>query len=457
MKITAETKTNLFSLLHYLSHAEDKIESIRVELCSSSSFVPYEAFKFLASGPNNYIHSENLYQFLKSREYLISKLSCYYLIKKYDASNCKALIFKDFLEMTLPKENSELRFNVVQRTKEEFESTKELSMEIIEILGQLLYAEIKLLEESEKLRSKLNTRMDFDHNRVFEYLDIGHKGYLDFESICKYFKGQEAEAHALIRYLNVKKDGKVSYLEFLEGITPFRAETESRPSYMTATKGFTSKVDKNKSKKSVNKKAKTLNTKKITRERTSIPTTVIEHSISNTESFRIAQPKISKEDIQLMFEVLREEMKNESKIDSIKQRIALCEDISLEALQSIFSTRENLIEWLKESLPIKETKAYTSLIYNNKTELSSEEIASIFLPLQENYGNLLLSRSATEISSKETRKLIVTLIKSYGETEEFSKRIKEKLIREEDVIQNLFEVIDWNQKGYFTIEDVILK
>eukprot|EP00826_Nyctotherus_ovalis_P010135 TRINITY_DN12697_c0_g1_i11.p1 TRINITY_DN12697_c0_g1~~TRINITY_DN12697_c0_g1_i11.p1 ORF type:complete len:468 (+),score=88.67 TRINITY_DN12697_c0_g1_i11:91-1494(+) len=462
MKVTAETKANLFNLLHCLSRSEGKIESLRVALCSSPLFIPYEAYKFLANG-SDCIRSKDIHYFLKSREYPVDKYSSYYLTKKYDGSNSNMITFKDFLEMILPKGNSELRFNVVQRTKEELESTRELPIEITETLGQLLYTEIRALEESEKLRGKLTVRIDFDPNQVFESLDTENKGYLDFEILRKYFGDKEANklAHALIRSFN-SKSGKVSFLEFMEGITPFETRTESKPLYMAVTEGFASKVHREKSKKESKKAGskKAPKTRKITKQKTILPIPVTneraESSIVNTKSFKIPEPKMPKENIQSIFEVLREEMKRESKIDSVKQKIALCEDISLEALHSIFSSKHSLAKWLKQFLS---PKAYASELFdkiNKGKELNNEDIADIFLPLHDNYAKLLLSKAPSEVTSKETAKLIVKLIELLVD-EEPSKSIREKLPKDEDVIQELFEVIDWNKKGYFTAEEVALK
>lgn len=459
MDISQETEKRLHNLIYYIGKSECKLERTRVSLCSFPLFIPYQGFKLIATGSDNLLYEDDFYQFLRSHEYDVDKYSCYYFLKQYDSSNKNSLKFKDFLEIILPKENNELRFDVVQRTGAEGDPKSNLGVEIEEMLAQLLYLEVITLKDIEKLRSNLSTRMDFNANALFEILDVDSKGCLGFETLGKYFndKNNEEIINGIMRKFNTSKNGKISYLEFLEGIMPFGSKAKSKPEYMQPTHGYISKSQTNKGKngdKTLDideeiKTEKTHKSKRTTRKK--------------TKTYRADyKPKPLREETKVLFELFREEMKQESKIDIIKQNLALKSDVSLGVLYSIFSTEESLQKWLSGFIPGKDAKTFCNLIYkkfdkDEDKKLTEDDIKGIFLPLQENYGKLLMNRNNNNaITDESTIKVIISLIDEYVVSDEFNRNMKEQLPKDQDIVLELFGAIDEKHMGYFGLEEVNL-
>eukprot|EP01022_Parablepharisma_sp_SALTPOND_P020696 TRINITY_DN3847_c1_g1_i1.p1 TRINITY_DN3847_c1_g1~~TRINITY_DN3847_c1_g1_i1.p1 ORF type:complete len:517 (-),score=71.12 TRINITY_DN3847_c1_g1_i1:2401-3864(-) len=449
MKISAETSNRLFNLLLHLGQTECKLESLRNSLSSYPFFVPYEAFQFLDSQGNGFLSADDIYYFLKLHKYSPDKYSCFYALKEYDSTNSNTLKFKDFLNIVLPKDDSNLRFEVVQRTNREADP-QSLPLEIEAGLSKLLFSGIESLKEIEKLRSRLVTRFDFDPHKAFEVVDLQGKGYLDFETIEEYFEGRKEVVAGLMRKLDLNGDCKISYLEFLEGITPFIPKTKVKPLYMGLTETFLSKVQH-------------VNDVEVKVEETVIKKTVVKKSIQMMKGMENGKPKSRDKEIEAVLRVLREEMKQENKIDAIKQSLALREDFMIKTLYEVFGRKENLVEWLREIGFSKDAEEYTKVIYDRfgeegKVELSKERINDIFVPLQDKYAKLMLNKSKGKAGhlGKGTVKLIQELLKAYSETYENIKKLKEGLPKDPELIKEVFCILDKKHAGHFSYEDVIL-
>jgi len=476
MQISKETANRLFDVLYNLAEVECILENFRVELSRIQTYVPYETFQYLDFNSNGYLTSEDIFEFLKSRKYPVSEKQCFYLLKQYDSSTNNRLIFKDFLKIVLPRNNSDLRFDVVQRPNSEIDRTQNLSMEIADKLSKLLFADIKYQKETEKLRSRLAVRFDFDPRKAYEFITGG--GYMDFDCIEVYFgeKGSDELVEALMRRLDMDGDCKISFLEFMEGITPVKPKTKIKPEYMKLTNACLIKTVNDEEKlakrdiraeiaKCEVQTKKELSVK-FSKNGTSKNESLInksecEKSKSFKEQLENEKPKISPRQMHDILLTIREEMKLENSIDSIRQNLALREDFAISKFRDFFKSKTKCLEFVMSILKISSN--YEEIIEElfNRFENSNLKkfIDNIFLPTQVKYSDLMLSREQfidknTDFKkvSNETLGLVGNLLKSFWTVSQKIRKMKENC--DETNLEEIFRYFDKKNKNCLNIEDV---
>ncbi len=92
--LSYESERRLINLLETLKDIEYAQERRRQSLCSIRDFAPYSAFMRIDRDANEYISHIEILNFLRdNREYTVSELDCYDLLKYFDSDEDGRLSF----------------------------------------------------------------------------------------------------------------------------------------------------------------------------------------------------------------------------------------------------------------------------------------------------------------------------------------------------------------------------
>eukprot|EP00831_Metopus_contortus_P051062 TRINITY_DN42893_c0_g1_i1.p1 TRINITY_DN42893_c0_g1~~TRINITY_DN42893_c0_g1_i1.p1 ORF type:complete len:350 (-),score=39.99 TRINITY_DN42893_c0_g1_i1:79-993(-) len=218
-------------------------------------FEPYAAFQALDREQRGFINSKNVHMFLKKYQNNITERECFFLIKVFDQGQTDILKYPDFLRIVLPRDNSELHYEIAQRTS--LSGSSCLPYDVEYALARLLCREIETHKRIEKLRENLVTRFDFNPLEAFKIIDRVHECYLDFANIEtflnrtkkylgeEFIKISEEDIAAFVRRLDRDDDCRISYNEFMEGVLPLDSTTKRTPAFAIPTEASLIKAPAN--------------------------------------------------------------------------------------------------------------------------------------------------------------------------------------------------------------------
>lgn len=204
-----------------------EIESNKNELASKNDFNLIDAFRIFDLKDLGNITASNIEETLRQFSIYGYNQEIYLLIKHYSRLKDDKLRFADFSEIFMPREedysrvlrnrrSSNLSFN--DRMKAFSGSTLDL----------LLYTLKGILESEgviERLRQKLSSMPDLSVYQAFNYIDKDRDGFItihELQSILETYGlfPSPKDLQVLMYKYDKNKDGRVSYTEFLEELTP---------------------------------------------------------------------------------------------------------------------------------------------------------------------------------------------------------------------------------------------
>ena len=168
-----------------------------------------------------------------------------------------------------------------------------------------------------------------------------------------------------------------------------------------------------------------------------------------------------------IFELMKEQMRLEERIEAVKQELALQRDVTLQRLYALLDTSHkgavgaaDLLEAFR-TLGLDATAQEVYLVYTRfdtarDGKLRSSELAEAFLPAAADYATMLQSRTETQAEqatlSSTALALVQKLLAEYLKAETTNERLKLELGNLS--VTQAFEQCDLRQVGYFTEEDV---
>ena len=178
--------TNIFIMI---SHYEDEIEQIRIQLNTQPNFDLIELYSMI--GKNKPITAENLFQFYFeyyngidiNKEELLNYLSK--IIFFYDEDKNNELSYSEFISFVLSQTKYNLRRKIHNNINLE---NKSLSKDIIYIFNTLVEKEIEMIQSLENFERKLYSIKDYNPNIIFN--QIKSNDYITPASIIKVLDSQ---------------------------------------------------------------------------------------------------------------------------------------------------------------------------------------------------------------------------------------------------------------------------
>ncbi len=178
--------TNIFIMI---SHYEDEIEQIRIQLNTQPNFDLIELYSMI--GKNKPITAENLFQFYFeyyngidiNKEELLNYLSK--IIFFYDEDKNNELSYSEFISFVLSQTKYNLRRKIHNNINLE---NKSLSKDIIYIFNTLVEKEIEMIQSLENFERKLYSIKDYNPNIIFN--QIKSNNYITPASIIKVLDSQ---------------------------------------------------------------------------------------------------------------------------------------------------------------------------------------------------------------------------------------------------------------------------
>ena len=178
--------TNIFIMI---SHYEDEIEQIRIQLNTQPNFDLIELYSMI--GKNKPITAENLFHFYFeyyngidiNKEELLNYLSK--IIFFYDEDKNNELSYSEFISFVLSQTKYNLRRKIHNNINLE---NKSLSKDIIYIFNTLVEKEIEMIQSLENFERKLYSIKDYNPNIIFN--QIKSNNYITPASIIKVLDSQ---------------------------------------------------------------------------------------------------------------------------------------------------------------------------------------------------------------------------------------------------------------------------
>jgi len=223
--IGLQTEHKLAQLLKSIADGEKEIEVTRQVLAEQPDFEPYTAFKRIDRDSNSSLSTWEIIDFLRDNELVDLERDIAGLFKVYDNNRDNRLNYSEFLNMLLPKTSPSLRQLATGRESYYVSRHETLPYEVEWALTRVIDKEINYNRKIELLKEDLHLRYDFNLLDAFRLVDEDRCGLIDLDAIYLFFKrnhiiSSESDILALLRRADQDGDGKLTYSEFVDAISP---------------------------------------------------------------------------------------------------------------------------------------------------------------------------------------------------------------------------------------------
>jgi len=211
----------LAKLLLAMTEGEKKIEKRRIFLAKDPNYDAYRAFNLININKKNSIPIEDLKSFLFKSKVIFKNEEINYLMNEFCTSSYLGITYSDFINLTLPKTDLELRNMNLQKKILPLHKSKN-----IEFLLPYLFDEIiKTIREVIYKQTDLLYSPGFSIFELFKKLDKNLTN-ISFEGIFEFMKSQNIQISPEDIYLILRKfdrnyDNMLDYKEFCNVIFGF--------------------------------------------------------------------------------------------------------------------------------------------------------------------------------------------------------------------------------------------
>ncbi len=161
---------------------------------------------------NEYISHIEILNFLRdNREYTVSELDCYDLLKYFDSDEDGRLSYSDFQQMFLPCENNLMRKFTLERPAFRVGRYDNLPANMEIELSSLFFNEIAFLRRLRNLKEDLSYRYDYSNYSAYRTIDRWNEGFININNLRNFFRVNgvyltDKEALAIIRRIDIDGD-----------------------------------------------------------------------------------------------------------------------------------------------------------------------------------------------------------------------------------------------------------
>lgn len=204
-----------------------EIDELKKELTMRKDFNLFDAFRVFDKNQRGYITKFETEAVLNSMQIYPTTEQMYLLFKKMDKDQDGMVTYTEFCAAILPS-NASYQDILTSRTPLYFES--EEGLDTFQFQTKYLFKKLirKLIEgevEAERIRQKLAKRPMFSINDAFSAIDKDENGFitkLQFKEILNQYGVfvDYNDLQELVKRFDKDEDGKVSYKEFIQEMTP---------------------------------------------------------------------------------------------------------------------------------------------------------------------------------------------------------------------------------------------
>jgi Ca2+-binding EF-hand superfamily protein len=227
--LSLETEKRIARLFFQTAECERSVERSRSDLCSNINFDAYSTFRILDVRTNGRLTAQDLSSFLASKGISVINSSITLLIKQYDSNFDGCLGLEEFQSLVLPAEDLELRREVLART------VFPVSSYVENALARHLELECSYQAQLETLKRSLASRPDFSAIDCFRVVDVDRLSFLNVYEVRDFLRRNGysitmQDLDSIIRRIDIDADGKLSYEEFSDWITPLKSPASPKKS-----------------------------------------------------------------------------------------------------------------------------------------------------------------------------------------------------------------------------------
>eukprot|EP00825_Cyclidium_porcatum_P037438 TRINITY_DN4131_c0_g2_i1.p1 TRINITY_DN4131_c0_g2~~TRINITY_DN4131_c0_g2_i1.p1 ORF type:complete len:464 (+),score=64.82 TRINITY_DN4131_c0_g2_i1:336-1727(+) len=204
-----------------------EIDDLKKELAIRKDFNLFDAFKVFDKNSRGYLTKFETEQVLNSMQIYPTDEQMYLLFKKMDKDQDGFLTYAEFCSAILPQ--NQTYQEIINARLPQYINSEE-GLDSFQFQTKYLFKKLirKMIEgeiEAERVRQKLSKRPLFSINDAFTAIDNNDNGFItkqQFKEILNQygvFVDQSDLQHLVERY-DKDEDGKVSYKEFLQEMTP---------------------------------------------------------------------------------------------------------------------------------------------------------------------------------------------------------------------------------------------
>lgn len=221
-------RTALVEALKQFIHIEKDLEASKQDLSLRPDFNLLDFFRTFDVEGRGSISSSELAEGMRKYGIYANKEELYLFLRRFDRDNDGKLKFSDFTEAFTCKQqeyanllnnrtpiNADLSLEIDQAFSEE---TKKA-------IARILRAHLDNEGTTEALRQRLARRYNFNVHEAFTYLDVNGDGIISLDELGETldrndFYATQRELKLLMDRLDCNRDGKVTYSEFVQEMTP---------------------------------------------------------------------------------------------------------------------------------------------------------------------------------------------------------------------------------------------
>ncbi|CAK57736.1 unnamed protein product (macronuclear) [Paramecium tetraurelia] len=468
--ISKEAQQLLCEIINQISLTERRAEQIRIQLCRKTSFNPYASFKRLDLMNTNQIKPEQVVQLLKENDFFVQELNTLFnktFLKEF-------LNYQDFLNLILPKTDSELR--EITAMKQPTKSAVEKQIDYT--LAQLFNLEYNEAINLERLKTRLSNQYNAD--QMFQSLDSLNNNILNFKDFDRFFRRNglllyEEELIAFFYRIDLQRTGQITLNEFRRMLEPLQRseqpistntlqtpkQTISQPKFSSTFKdqvGSGNKAGQIVQTRtfSASNKKKFQSTRRTSSITESLQTTKLTENFLNDEQrfidlgLEVLKLEMYLEEIRLKLQQQKDfntmdffhfmDLKNKGKVNQHEFAYFL-EQIQLKNIDVI-----DLFNYLDTDLD-------GFIRYSDVSEfISPSNISSTYI-CKKPAKNSHLSYSISQLFSKTTIVLIQLLFNQWNANEKIIRQKKKQFLNEQSLYQ-IFNKLDQYKKGKFNRQDL---
>jgi Ca2+-binding EF-hand superfamily protein len=146
---------------------------------------------------------------------------CAKLVRFFDSDEDGILSYADFMQIVLPCDNNDLRFEVQRRSYSRVGRFDNLDYEIELGLSNIIAYELDLINRVEILVRDLERCPDYTPHLAYRTIDRYEEGKISKDILIAFFRQfgnylSEAEIFAIIRRMDTDGDARIGFAEFVD-------------------------------------------------------------------------------------------------------------------------------------------------------------------------------------------------------------------------------------------------
>lgn len=413
----------------------------------------------------------------------VDATTIYYTLNHYDKDKDNKLSFMEFLPMVLPLDDTELRSRAAQRATFRVGSNDCLDPEVERALALLLHQEVTLPVSTDRLKTLLAARQDFNLVDAFKAIDAQCERLIGLENLSLYLMKNKVDFEredviAFLRRFDADGDCKLSLSEFANAVVPLSHRhcsgipdlcdgrgKSSAETFSSAGKGQDgSGTGKRRWARGKSTEVKVDSDGKSSASHHKYRTQVRPFlEKANTISYVNASPLKQSHGKSALAKLMKKQAEKEHLLEDMKEHIAVQKDVTIDYLYRMFDgskgyvTPVNFMEvYNKFRLnPARDDvySVFNRFDRNLDGKIGYQDICDIFIPRHKEYSAALLNRKQVKVPvSNETLELLKNFMKKLIDVELSNGKWKKELVRAN--LKKSFDQVDSRRKGFFTIIDV---